>query len=46
MIIVKDYFPTIALSIFLLKTIKWNRVIKLLNFNKDNLAVLDEEAEK
>ena len=35
------------LSCFLLlKTVKWKGVIKLFNFNKDDLAILDEEAKK
>ena len=45
MTVVKDQLFFLNLSSFLLlKTIKWKGVMKLFNFNKDDLAILDEEA--
>ena len=45
MTIVKDqlFFPNLS-CFLLLKTVKWKGVIKLFSFNKDDLAILDEEA--
>lgn len=37
------FFPPYLAS-FCSKTVKWKGVIKLFNFNKDDLAILDEEA--
>ena len=43
--VVKDQLFFLNLSCFLLlKTVKWKGVIKLFNFNKDDLAISDEEA--